>query len=177
MEQEKEKEQKIYKSLLWSFGEKPERSMKRNNYNDNDVSVNDNNSNYDNNANYNNNANYDNNDNNNNLVSDNHIINDNHNKIKKYAFDDNTNNTLYDNINMISIMNTNMNTNASMCISQMGEFRKTNNKRELVNSKLNDRYSIGNIGQNPFNRENNYIKDLENQQKFMIPRSSYDEKM
>jgi hypothetical protein len=59
----------------------------------------------------------------------------------------------------------------------MGEFRKTNNKRELVNSKLDERYSIGHIGQNPFNRENDYMKDLENQQKFMIPKSSYDEKM
>jgi hypothetical protein len=74
-------------------------------------------------------------------------------------------------------MNTNMNTNTSISINQMGEFRKANNKRELVNSKLDERYSIGNIGQNPFNRENNYIKDLENQQRFMIPKSSYDEKI
>jgi hypothetical protein len=83
------------------------------------------------------------------------------------------NNMISNNITMIE----NVNTNMSMSISQLGEFRKANNKRELVNSKLDERYSIGNIGQNPFNRENNYIKDLENQQKFMIPKSSYDEKM
>ena len=69
--------------------------------------------------------------------------------------------------------NTNTNTNMSISINQMGEFRKANNKRETVNSKLDERYSIGHIGQNPFNRENNYIKDLENQEKFMIPKSSY----
>ena len=116
---------KLYKSLLWSFGEKPERSMKRNeeeNNNDTKMEI---------------------------------------------------NNIISNNITMIE----NVNTNMSMSISQLGEFRKANNKRELVNSKLDERYSIGNIGQNPFNRENNYIKDLENQQKFMIPKSSYDEKM
>jgi hypothetical protein len=62
-------------------------------------------------------------------------------------------------------------------MNQMGEFRKVNNKRESVNTKLDERYSVRNIGQNPFNRENNYIKDLENQQNFMIPKSSYDEKL
>jgi hypothetical protein len=118
---------KLYKSLLWSFGEKPERSMKRNeeeNNNDTKMEI---------------------------------------------------NNMISNNITMIENVNTNM--SMSMSISQLGEFRKANNKREIVNSKLDERYSIGNIGQNPFNRENNYIKDLENQQKFMIPKSSYDEKM
>jgi len=115
---------KLYKSLLWSFGEKPERSMKRNEEENNDTKM-------------------------------------------------EINNMISNNITMIE----NVNTNMSMSISQLGEFRKANNKRELVNSKLDERYSIGNIGQNPFNRENNYIKDLENQQKFMIPKSSYDEKM
>lgn len=117
---------KLYKSLLWSFGEKPERSMKRNEEENNDTKIS------------------------NNMISNNMISN---------------------NISMIENVNTNMS------ISQLGEFRKANNKREIVNSKLDERYSIGNIGQNPFNRENNYIKDLENQQKFMIPKSSYDEKM
>ena len=71
--------------------------------------------------------------------------------------------------------NINTNTNMSISINQMGEFRKANNKRETVNSKLDERHSIGHIGQNPFNRENNYVKDLENQQKFMMPKSSYDD--
>ncbi len=72
--------------------------------------------------------------------------------------------------------NINTNTNMSISIMQMGQFRKANNKRETVNSKLDERHSIGHIGQNPFHRENNYIKDLENQQNFMMPKSSYDEK-
>jgi hypothetical protein len=165
-----------YKSLLWSFGEKPERSMKRIHYNNESVNDNEN-------VNVNDNDNdngsvsinrmmYDNTIDNNNIGTNNTIVN-------KNAFNDNINNyTFDDNINTISsCMNTNMNTNMSMSISQMGEFRKANNKRESVNSKLDERYSIGNIGQNPFNRENNYMKDLENQQKFMIPKSSYDEKM
>lgn len=71
-------------------------------------------------------------------------------------------------------MNVTTNTNYSISINQFGEFRKGNNKREIVNSKLDERYSIGHIGQNPFNIENNYIKDLDVQQKFMIPKSSYD---
>ena len=128
---------KLYKSLLWSFGEKPERSMKRNeeeNNNDTKMEIN-------------------------NMISNNMI----------------SNNMISNNITMIENVNTNM--SMSMSISQLGEFRKANNKREIVNSKLDERYSIGNIGQNPYNRENNYIKDLENQQKFMIPKSSYDEKM
>jgi len=130
-----------YKSLLWSFGEKPERSMKRNEE-----------------------------ENTNNIRMDT--------KIEINSRENNTmENNSRENNNTIENVNINTNTNMSMSISQMGEFRKTNNKRELVNSKLDERYSIGHIGQNPFNRENNYIKDLENQQKFMIPKSSYDEKM
>jgi len=132
-----------YKSLLWSFGEKPERSMKRNEE-----------------------------ENTNNIRMDTKIeINSRENNTMENNSREN-NNTI-ENVNI----NTNTNMSMSMSISQMGEFRKTNNKRELVNSKLDERYSIGHIGQNPFNRENNYIKDLENQQKFMIPKSSYDEKM
>ena len=125
-----------YKSLLWSFGEKPERSMKRNEE-----------------------------ENTNNIRMDTKIENN------------NRENNTRENNNTIENVNINTNTNMSMSISQMGEFRKTNNKRELVNSKLDERYSIGHIGQNPFNRENDYMKDLENQQKFMIPKSSYDEKI
>ncbi len=117
-------------SLLWSFGEKPERSMRRND----NVAVD--------------------------TIENN--TGPSHSSVDNYS---------------MNIMNTNMNTNTSISINQMGEFRKANNKRELVNSKLDERYSIGHIGQNPFNRENNYIKDLENQQRFMIPKSSYDEKI
>jgi hypothetical protein len=143
-----------YKSLLWSFGEKPERSMKRNEEEKNNIRMDT-------------------------TLEINTILNNNDMNNNTMLMNNNTmlmnNNTMLD--TTIENVNINTNTNMSMSISQMGEFRKTNNKRELVNSKLDERYSIGHIGQNPFNRENDYMKDLENQQKFMIPKSSYDEKM
>jgi hypothetical protein len=82
-----------------------------------------------------------------------------------------------DNIDLFSQQqskNANLIDNAEFS-NHIGEFRKGNNKRENVNEKLNERYSIGQVGQNPFNTENNYIKDLEVQQNFLIPKSSYDE--
>ena len=136
-----------YKSLLWSFGEKPERSMKRNEEEKNNIRMDT-------------------------TLEINTILNNNDMMMNNNMM---INNTMMD--TPIENVNINTNTNMSMSISQMGEFRKTNNKRELVNSKLDERYSIGHIGQNPFNRENDYMKDLENQQKFMIPKSSYDEKL
>ena len=151
-----------YKSLLWSFGEKPERSMKRNEEEKNNIRMD---TTLEINTILNNNDMMMNNNdmmmNNNTMLMDNNM---------------NNNNTMMMDTTIENV-NINTNTNMSMSISQMGEFRKTNNKRELVNSKLDERYSIGHIGQNPFNRENDYMKDLENQQKFMIPKSSYDEKM
>jgi len=77
-------------------------------------------------------------------------------------------------LDSVSLANVITNTNTSISINQLGEFRKGSNKREIVNNKLNERMYIGNIGKSPFNIENDYIKDLENQQKFMIPKSSYD---
>ena len=156
-----------YKSLLWSFGEKPERSMKRNEEEKNNIRMD---------TTLEINTILNNNDmmNNNNILNNNDMMNNNN----MMMMDNNmmmNNNTMMD--TRIENVNINTNTNMSMSISQMGEFRKTNNKRELVNSKLDERYSIGHIGQNPFNRENDYMKDLENQQKFMIPKSSYDEKL
>jgi hypothetical protein len=59
--------------------------------------------------------------------------------------------------------------------NHIGEFRKASNKRENVNEKLNERLSVGQVGQNPFNTENNYIKDLEVQQNFLIPKSSHEQ--
>lgn len=46
------------------------------------------------------------------------------------------------------------------------------NKRELSNTKLNDRNMISQIGQNPFMANNNYLHDLEVQQNFLIPKNS-----
>ena len=150
-----------YKSLLWSFGEKPERSMKRNEEEKNNIRMD---------TTLEINTILNNNDmmmNNNDMIMNNNMMMNNNTMLMDNNM--NHNNTMMD--TTIENVNINTNTNMSMSISQMGEFRKTNNKRELVNSKLDERYSIGHIGQNPFNRENDYMKDLENQQKFMIPKS------
>ena len=51
-------------------------------------------------------------------------------------------------------------------------FINRGNKRELSNTKLNDRKLISQIGQNPFMVNNNYLHDLEIQQNFLIPQNS-----
>jgi hypothetical protein len=51
-------------------------------------------------------------------------------------------------------------------------FINRGNKRELANTKLNDRNLISQIGQNPFMTNNNYLHDLEVQQNFLIPQNS-----
>lgn len=146
-----------YKYLIWRNGEKPERSIKNFHNNMSNRFIPDNNINISmvqtNTINYDNN--YDNNFNN--LVKNE----------SDFVFDNSC--------DINSLYNINTNTNSSISISQMGEFRKGNNKRETVNNKLNERDIIGNIGQNPFKIDNDYLKDIDNQQKFMIPKSSYDE--
>ena len=44
------------------------------------------------------------------------------------------------------------------------------NRREEANEKMSERHLICQTHQNPFLAENNYIKDLDNQSKFLIPR-------
>jgi len=51
-------------------------------------------------------------------------------------------------------------------------FINRGNKREVANTKLNDRNMISQIGQNPFMANNNYLHDLEVQQNFLIPKNS-----
>ena len=46
-----------------------------------------------------------------------------------------------------------------------------NNRREQANEKMNERHLICQTHQNPFLAENNYVKDLDNQSKFLIPRT------
>ncbi len=52
------------------------------------------------------------------------------------------------------------------------EIFRINNKREEANHKLSERYLIGQTKQNPFMLNNNYIKDLDTQQNFLIPKNS-----
>jgi hypothetical protein len=51
-------------------------------------------------------------------------------------------------------------------------FRQISNKREEANSKINDRYLIGQATQNPFMASNNYINDIEVQMNFLTPQRS-----
>ena len=51
-------------------------------------------------------------------------------------------------------------------------FRQISNKRDEANSKINDRYLIGQATQNPFMASNNYINDIEVQMNFLTPQRS-----
>ncbi len=49
---------------------------------------------------------------------------------------------------------------------------KPSNKREDVDAKLINRVNLGNVSQNPFLINNNYVTDLQNHSDFMIPKNS-----
>ena len=49
-------------------------------------------------------------------------------------------------------------------------FRQINNKREVANDKINERFLIGKSIQNPFMSSNSYIDDIENQMNFLTPK-------
>ena len=70
------------------------------------------------------------------------------------------------NINDSNSMN-NMNSN-----SMNNEIFRINNKREDANHKLSERYLVGQLNQNPFMINNDYIKDLDVQQSFLMPKNS-----
>jgi hypothetical protein len=52
------------------------------------------------------------------------------------------------------------------------EIFRINNKREDANHKLSERYLVGQLNQNPFMINNDYIKDLDIQQSFLMPKNS-----
>ena len=66
--------------------------------------------------------------------------------------------------NAINDMNTTNNMNS--------EIFRINNKREDANHKLSERYLVGQLNQNPFMINNDYIKDLDVQQSFLMPKNS-----
>lgn len=51
---------------------------------------------------------------------------------------------------------------------------ENHSERENLNGKLNDRYLIQQINQNPFLKNNSYIDDLKIQEEFLRPKSSYE---
>ena len=56
--------------------------------------------------------------------------------------------------------------------SMNSEIFRINNKREDANHKLSERYLVGQLNQNPFMINNDYIKDLDIQQSFLMPKNS-----
>ena len=150
---------KICKNLKWIYGEKPQRSNKEDVY-------------LINNTNTNTNTNYNieqfiKNENEDNIIS----FSQSQSQTKTIPMRENQRN-IFEYRNDINVFNLN-NNKSSYSLNQYGEFNTCNNKREMVNNKLNERYSIRNIGQNPYNQNDSYVKDIENQEKFMIPKSSY----
>lgn len=75
------------------------------------------------------------------------------------------------NINDSNSMN-NMNSNSNSMNSMNNEIFRINNKREDANHKLSERYLVGQLNQNPFMINNDYIKDLDVQQSFLMPKNS-----
>ena len=51
-------------------------------------------------------------------------------------------------------------------------FRPISSKREEVNTKMNERYLVGQATQNPFMASNNYANDIEDQMNFLTPQKS-----
>jgi len=71
------------------------------------------------------------------------------------------------NINDSNTINDNNTTN-----NMNSEIFRINNKREDANHKLSERYLVGQLNQNPFMINNDYIKDLDIQQSFLMPKNS-----
>ncbi len=53
-----------------------------------------------------------------------------------------------------------------------GGFRQVSTKREEANTKMNERYLVGQATQNPFMPANNYANDIEVQMNFLTPQKT-----
>ncbi len=77
------------------------------------------------------------------------------------------------NLQQVTRENTDLNDNIADNNNQLNnEIFRINNKREEANHKLSERYLVGQLNQNPFMINNDYIKDLDIQQNFLIPKNS-----
>jgi len=126
--------------LIWSNGEKYEKSLKYENPNLKKIQKNNNNNN--------------NNSNNNSNTND----------IDNFNNFEQCENAIMNNISNDDMFLSNNNNN--------NEIFRINNKREEANHKLSERYLVGQTKQNPFMLDNDYIKDLDTQQNFLIPKNS-----
>ena len=79
-----------------------------------------------------------------------------------------------DNVDSNNINNINNINNSNIDNNNIinSEIFRINNKREEANHKLSERHLIGQLNQNPFMINNDYIKDLDIQQSFLIPKNS-----
>ena len=76
-----------------------------------------------------------------------------------------------DNVDSNNINNINNINNSNIDNNNIinSEIFRINNKREEANSKINERYLVGQPNQNPFMPSNNYVNDIENQLNFLTP--------
>lgn len=51
-------------------------------------------------------------------------------------------------------------------------YRESNNKRQDSSDKISERYLIGQRGLNPYTSNTSYVKDIEIQHSFLIPKCS-----
>lgn len=58
----------------------------------------------------------------------------------------------------------------------MSGYKLSESKKDMFNQKMNQRELVGRSGHNPFLTNNNYLKDLENQDEFLRPQNSNFEK-
>ena len=89
---------------------------------------------------------------------------------------ENTHTNINDNdntsMNSTNMNSTNMNSTNMNSTNMNNEIFRINNKREDANHKLSERYLVGQLNQNPFMINNDYIKDLDVQQSFLMPKNS-----
>ena len=50
---------------------------------------------------------------------------------------------------------------------------KLSNKREEANLKMSERYLVGQLNQNPFMIDHDYLADLEMQNQFLRPQTNF----
>ena len=92
-------------------------------------------------------------------------------KYEKSSKEDNPNlKVMRENVSVTNVGLTNSDLNVNN--GDNNDIFRINNKREEANHKLSERHLVGQLNQNPFMINNDYIKDLDIQQSFLIPKNS-----
>ena len=82
------------------------------------------------------------------------------------------NKTLREDINKINDQNEQLVDNIPKYVITDGTFFKKTSDRDVNNEKLMSRYMVTQTNTNPFMADNDYLKDLEVQNKFLKPQNS-----